>query len=410
MDPTKNNSGGPAQPQMNDGTVPPQRPYNGVQVPPRVQNPAPLQRDIDESAFASEEAAPPPAPQAPPAPAPTNLYAPAPSWDKQPQPAPTPPPAVPSPAPVSEPQVPTAPPQPPTPAPIAPPAPGPVTPPADSFSPEPPTPTPPQPAVSATTQVDGFRPAVSPSPTPPSPQPVVAASPPVEATYAPPAQHLSQDVASRISETPQQNSTDIQRQIEEKKRGRHFRGFLSFVVFLAGIFLAAFLINQFIFQSYYVDGTSMTPTLQNEDRLIIDKVEKTLAGMQGKRYVPERGQIVVLDSSIIGINGQSEQLIKRIIGLPGDTVAISEGTVTIRNQENPDGFDVDKLLGLDVDPTYVSEPLEVTVGDNQLFVMGDNRAENGSYDSRAFGPVDTSKIEGRLWARILPLNKARLFD
>lgn len=185
---------------------------------------------------------------------------------------------------------------------------------------------------------------------------------------------------------------------------------MAVVLFIGGIIVAATLINQFIFQSYYVDGTSMTPTLQNNDRLIIDKVERTAAHVSGHSYIPKRGQIVVLDSSLVDRLGHNEQLIKRAIGLPGDRVVIgSDGIVTIINKEHPDGFEVDKSLGLTLEPTYVDNPIDIVVPDNQVFVMGDNRAPGGSYDSRAFGPVESKNIQGRLFARIFPFTKADIY-
>jgi len=188
-----------------------------------------------------------------------------------------------------------------------------------------------------------------------------------------------------------------------------FRTIMSIVLFIVGIVVAATLINQFIFQSYYVDGTSMTPTLQNNDRLIIDKVEKTFTGLRGQHYIPKRGQIVVLDSSLVDQYGHSEQLIKRVIGLPGETITISGGMVTVKNSQHPEGFNVDDSLGLKLEPTYANSNVEVKVPDNQVFVLGDNRGAGGSFDSRAFGALDSSKIQGRLLARIFPLNKTGFF-
>jgi signal peptidase I len=187
------------------------------------------------------------------------------------------------------------------------------------------------------------------------------------------------------------------------------KAFLSVLTFVVGIIIAATLINQFIFQSYYVDGTSMTPTLQNNDRLIIDKVERTVALAQGKHYVPKRGQIVVLDSSLVDQTGHKEQLIKRVIGLPGEAVTISDGTVTIKNKDHPEGFNVNQTLGLNLESTYVDSPISITIPDNQVFVMGDNRAPGGSFDSRSFGPIDTNKIQGRLLVRIFPLNQTKFY-
>lgn len=198
-----------------------------------------------------------------------------------------------------------------------------------------------------------------------------------------------------------------------RKNGSRFtnaKAFLSVLAFIAGVIIAATLINQFIFQSYYVDGTSMAPTLKNNDRLIIDKVERTAAMIGGRPYIPQRGQIVVLDSSLVDRTGHHEQLIKRVIGLPGETIIISnEGAVTIRNQQHPEGFDANQALGLSLESTYVDAPINLTIPQGQVFVMGDNRAPGGSFDSRAFGPVGSDKIQGRLLARIFPLNQTKFF-
>lgn len=245
--------------------------------------------------------------------------------------------------------------------------------------------------------------------------PVTAATQPTPATpstasFSPtPVSHVPDDIAARLAEVPMQSSSDINKMITGKGTSR-LKSILSILAFVIGIFAAAFLINQFVFQSYYVEGTSMTPTLQNNDRLIISKVERTLALVQGKAYIPERGQIVVLDSSIVGLNGQKEQLIKRVIGLPGDKIHIENGAVTITNAQFPSGIDIGKELGLgNLQATFSDSVIDMTIPQDQVYVMGDNRAEGGSYDSRSFGPIDGGKIQGRLWARILPFDKAQIF-
>lgn len=186
--------------------------------------------------------------------------------------------------------------------------------------------------------------------------------------------------------------------------------FVSFTVFVGGVLIAASLINQFIFKSYFVEGTSMVPTLQHNDRLIVERVGKTASAVMGKPYIPGRGAIVVLDSSIVTLGGNHEQLIKRVIGLPGDTIKISDGKVLVYNQQEPNGFNVDERLGLDLEQTYSNGEQEFEVPENHVFVMGDNRTQNGSHDSRAFGPVPAYKLEGRLWARILPVDQAKIFS
>lgn len=422
------------------------RPNGGpLNVPPRSNS----LDDIDDSAFAFDDekpkvVRPAPVPTTEPVRPPSPVIlpaAPAPLQVAEPEPAPQPTPAAPpvaasaapQPAPVQSPPAMSAlPPVAPTPAPAPTPVPEPAAPvvtvPSPAPAPAPPSnpapaPPPPAPATPAPTPA----PAIPPIPVQPvefepeaksvsfEPEPVAAAAPPVAtsagtaASYQPAGPHIDSDLIERIDETPQQNSKDIEALIEHNHRLHRLKSFASFLAFCAGVVIAAFLINQFVFQSYYVDGTSMTPTLQNDDRLIIDKVEHTMANLQNKPYIPQRGQIVVLDSSIVGLNGRQEQLIKRVIGLPGDTIIIKDGIVTIKNKQNPDGFDVTRALGLNLQPTFVESPQEWTIDEGHVFVMGDNRVENGSYDSRAFGPIEANKIVGRLWARILPFDKAQVF-
>ena len=375
------------------------RPTSPVTPPPRpVTSAAPAPQAPSPQQPAPVQAAPMPADIMPPQQVPAvPTLAPTPPTVSAAQPVPAPQPA-PEPQPIAQPQpvVATAP------APVAAAQPAPVAPAPEPASSAQPTP---QPTTTSYNPNEPFDPAKVPVHAWSAPEN------PITASYTPqPVTHLPQDIAERINEKPMQNSGDILRQIKHGLDGSRLKSILSFLVFTASIFVAAFLINQFIFQSYYVEGSSMTPTLQNNDRLIISKVERTLAGVQGKPYIPERGQIVVLDSSIVGLNGQHEQLIKRVVGLPGDHVHIEAGTVIITNSQHPNGFDVTKDLGLtNLQPTYVEAPIDLTVPEGNVYVMGDNREQGGSYDSRAFGPISGDKIQGRLWGRILPLDKAQLY-
>ncbi len=189
-----------------------------------------------------------------------------------------------------------------------------------------------------------------------------------------------------------------------------FKALANLATFVALVWLGVVLINHFAFQSYFVQGTSMQPTLQNNDRLIISKFERTGAMLAGVPYLPARGQIVVLDSRASPFTAvQKEELVKRVIGLPGDTVIIDGGSVTIKNANNPGGFNADQALGLRLGPTYAEQTLSVEVPAGQVFVLGDNRGPGGSYDSRLFGTVPAKYIEGRLWIRLLPLNNFHVF-
>ena len=196
-----------------------------------------------------------------------------------------------------------------------------------------------------------------------------------------------------------------------KERSESMRGFLSTVGVIGAAILFAMLLTGFVFQSYQVDGPSMETTLQNGDRLIIWKVDRTIARISGNNYIPNRGDIIVfVERGFASPDGSTKQLIKRVIGLPGDRVVVKDGTVTVYNKENPDGFSPDETLpyGEDVDLSInPSDEADENIGPGQLWVMGDNR--DNSLDSRAFGPIEAHNIVGKLVLRIFPVSNAKAF-
>ena len=193
---------------------------------------------------------------------------------------------------------------------------------------------------------------------------------------------------------------------EEKKShfGSDWRSALSTIALFALAPIVALLIAAFMMQSYQVDGQSMETTLQNNDRLIVNKVPRTFSRLTHHAYIPRRGDIIIFNQSLDpGGSAAEKQLVKRVIGLPGERVVVDNGTITVYNQQNPSGFNPDKsgkyLVSVDTTPRKIDLTLKI----NQLFVCGDNRAN--SEDSRFFGPVNLNKIVGKLSFRILPLSK-----
>lgn len=178
------------------------------------------------------------------------------------------------------------------------------------------------------------------------------------------------------------------------------------LLFVFAPLFALFMI-MFIFQSYVVDGSSMEPTLQNGNRVFILKLPKTLSTIRSKEYIPARGEVIVFKKP----SDPSVQLIKRVIGLPGDHVVVKNNKITIYNNEHPNGFNPDSggfYVSSQLDPT-VGE-VDINVGQNELFVVGDNRSPGGSLDSRTgLGLVPTPNIIGRLWVRYFPLNEFKFF-
>lgn len=174
--------------------------------------------------------------------------------------------------------------------------------------------------------------------------------------------------------------------------------------------LVALFLTAFVFQSYEVDGSSMETTLQNRDRLIVSKVPRTFAKVSGGQYIPERGEIIIFTTTALNdgrSNSQARQLVKRVIGVPGDRVVIKDGVVTVINNEFPEGFNPDKLGDYGEEVQHTSSNTDVLVNSGEVFVLGDNR--DNSSDSRTIGTVPVEDIIGELVFRIYPLGNAKVF-
>lgn len=185
--------------------------------------------------------------------------------------------------------------------------------------------------------------------------------------------------------------------------------FGAFGVLITAIGVALCLIL-FVFQSYQVSGPSMEQTLQDQDRLIVWKLPRTWARISHHQYLPNRGDIIIFTETNLAQYGQenTKQLIKRVIGLPGDRVVVHNNIITVYNKAHPKGFQPDKTLPYG---TNITEPAEqevdTVVGKDEVFACGDNRTN--SLDSRFFGPIKTKQIIGKLVLRVLPLSQAEKF-
>lgn len=188
-----------------------------------------------------------------------------------------------------------------------------------------------------------------------------------------------------------------------------FKEHLSTITILIAAPLLAVLITTFVFRTYQVDGPSMESTLQDKDRLIIDKIPRTWARITNQHYIPERYDIIVFThkGQFSGTSVTEKQLIKRVIGLPGDRVVVKDGVVTVYNKEKPEGFLVDKFGPEAAVIDSTSGNTEETVADGEIFVMGDNR--NNSLDSRNLGTVRADDVIGKLTFRVYPFEKWETF-
>lgn len=157
----------------------------------------------------------------------------------------------------------------------------------------------------------------------------------------------------------------------------------------------ALFIRFFIAAPYIVSGASMEPTFDNYHYLIIDRVSYDLGN-------PERGDVVVFD--LPGESGRA--LIKRIIGLPGETIMLRDSSITIVNSEHPEGFVLAEPY-LDESNVGGVSDLGLTLSPDQYFVLGDNRKV--SADSRIWGPLPREDIVGRVFLRLYPFTQIGFF-
>ena len=184
---------------------------------------------------------------------------------------------------------------------------------------------------------------------------------------------------------------------------------LSLVIFVICVIVGTILINTYVFRSFNVVGPSMESTLYTGDRLIVNRVPVTWSQIQGKSYVPQRGQVIVFKNPHYSLGIEDEYIVKRVIAFPGERVLLKDGKYTVFNAQYPAGFNPDELTK-DEEGSPTSGEVDTTVPDNELFVSGDHRQGNFSYDSRnGLGTVPYYDIVGPVSMRIFPFNKIRGF-
>lgn len=176
---------------------------------------------------------------------------------------------------------------------------------------------------------------------------------------------------------------------ENKKRESVLKEIGGWILYIALILGLAYLIVTFIGQRTNVSGHSMEPTLSDHDNLIVDKLSYRFKD-------PERYDIIVFPYQ----HGEKIYYIKRIIGLPGETVQVKNGHTYINGEMlESDIYGAEPMA----DPYMAAEP--ITLGEDEYFVLGDNR--NHSQDSRDpnVGPVQGEDIMGRAFVRIYPFDR-----
>jgi signal peptidase I len=187
-----------------------------------------------------------------------------------------------------------------------------------------------------------------------------------------------------------------------KPKKRTSKTVIEWIVLIASALIIALVVKAFLFQAFYIPSDSMVPTLKTNDRVIVNKLSYDLHSVH-------RGDIVVFTTPK-GSDGKPidptiKDLVKRVIGLPGETVGEKNGHILINGKALAESY---LPSGTVSDCTefatncFPSGPLPA----GRYWVMGDNRA--GSRDSRSFGAIKKSEIVGRVFLRIWPPNRLGL--
>ncbi len=178
--------------------------------------------------------------------------------------------------------------------------------------------------------------------------------------------------------------------MEEEKTLK--QSILELVRFAVIALLIVVPIRLFIIEPFVVSGSSMFPTFENADYLLVDKFSYEIGN-------PKRDDVVVFKYP----NDTTKYFIKRVIGLPGDTVDISGSEITITNGTHKNGF----MLKEPYVKNMSDDQAHFVLKENEYFVMGDNRT--ASSDSRYWGPVDRDLFVGRALLRLMPFDKIAIF-
>jgi signal peptidase I len=181
-----------------------------------------------------------------------------------------------------------------------------------------------------------------------------------------------------------------------RRRRSATRNAVEWAIVLVGALVVALVVKTWLFQAFYIPSGSMEPTLQVGDRVLVNKISYDIADV-------DRGDIIVFERPDDWETGDIEDLIKRVIALPGDTVAARDGEVYVNGQVLDEPWLAEENRGITSFEDRSQCVPECTLGPNEVFVLGDNR-DNSSASNR-YGPIDFSHVIGRAFIRVWPLSE-----
>lgn len=171
-------------------------------------------------------------------------------------------------------------------------------------------------------------------------------------------------------------------------------GILEIAQVVSVSLIIVLIIKYYLIQPFMIKGNSMEPNFHDGNYIVADEVSYRFRG-------PERGEVIVFHFPI----DEKQYFIKRIIGLPGETVEINNKQVAISSSDNPEGTTIDESYLPENVRNKTEGNIKVTLKDNEYFVMGDNRFHDKSSDSRSWGPVPKDLIVGKVMFRIWIIEK-----
>lgn len=188
------------------------------------------------------------------------------------------------------------------------------------------------------------------------------------------------------------------------------RDAFNLLMFVALVIAGTSFINAYVFRTFSVVGPSMEHTLITGDRLIVNRLVVTMAEIQNKSYIPDRCQVIVFKNPQYATMQRDENIVKRVIAFPGERISLIDGKYTVYNNEHPQGFNPDDCADNEPQSPTDGTVNNLTVPDGEIFVSGDNRIGNYSFDSRnGLGTVPLYDVIGPVVFRIYPLDKFRSF-
>lgn len=184
---------------------------------------------------------------------------------------------------------------------------------------------------------------------------------------------------------------------------------INVLIFIICVMIGTVFINTFVFRSFSVLGPSMESTLYTGDRLIINRLPVTWSQLRNESYVPERGDVIVFKNPHYNSGVGDEYIVKRVVAFGGERVVLEDGRFTVYNNDNPGGFDPD--IAYEYTPTAPANgSVDTIVPRDELFVVGDHREGNYSYDSRSgLGTIPLYDVIGPVGIRIFPFDAIRGF-